>query len=314
MQHTRSAETGGRRVRFANFAFLVGVLSLIGATATSAQTLDRVRAAGKLMLGYEVDARPFSFTDEAGKAAGYSVALCQKVAEEVKTELGLANLKVEWVPVKLDERLRVMQEKKVDLLCGADSVTLARRKEVSFSLPIFLSGIGALLRADAPAPMRLLLAHGRPPSQPIWRGHPARTILGERTFSIVKGTRSEKWLEGRLATFQLDAKVVPVESYDAGIQGVLNRNFDVFFGDLPIILDAATRSPSARELNVLGRHFTYEPIALALQRGDDDFRLVVDRALSRAFRNDDFLGMYAKWFGAPEQSAISIFEQSALPE
>ena len=314
MEHARSAKANGHRVRFANFAFLVGVLSLIGTTAASAQTLDRVRATGKLMLGYEVDARPFSFTDEGGKASGYSVALCQRVADEVKSELALPNLTVEWVPVKLDERLRTMQEKKVDLLCGADSVTLARRKEVSFSLPIFLSGIGALLRADAPAPLRLVLAQGQPPSQPIWRGHPARTILGEKTFSIVKGTRSEKWLEGRLATFQLDAKVVPVESYEAGIQGVLDRNFDVFFGDLPIILDAARRSPSARELSVLGRHFTYEPIALALQRGDEDFRLLVDRALSGAFRDENFWSMYAKWFGAPDQSALSIFQQAALPE
>jgi polar amino acid transport system substrate-binding protein len=302
-----------RTNRLAALAFIAAALHAAAAPADAA-TLDRIRDTGKLTLGYEVDARPFSFTDEGGKPAGFSVELCQKVAEEVKTELGLADLKVEWVPVKLDERLRVMQEQKVDLLCGADSVTLARRKEVSFSLPIFLSGIGGLLRADAPEPLRLLLAHGQPPSQPIWRGHPARTILGEKTFSVVKGTRSEKWLEGRLAAFQLDAKVVPVESYEAGIQGVLNRNSDVFFGDLPIILDAATRSPSARELSVLGRHFTYEPIALALQRGDEDFRLAVDRALSRAFRNKDFWGMYAKWFGAPDQSALAVFEQSALPE
>ena len=46
-------------------------------------------AAGKLTLGYRADARPFSYRDEAGKPAGYSVALCQKIAEQVKTELGL---------------------------------------------------------------------------------------------------------------------------------------------------------------------------------------------------------------------------------
>jgi polar amino acid transport system substrate-binding protein len=64
-----------------------------------------------------------------------------------------------------------------------------------------------------------------------------------------------------------------VDSYDAGIKRVLDRNSDVFFGDRAILLEAAKRSPSAGDLVVLDRLFTYEPLALALARNDDDFRL-----------------------------------------
>jgi polar amino acid transport system substrate-binding protein len=38
----------------------------------------------------------------------------------------------------------------VDLLCSAETEALSRRKEVSFSLPIYPSGIGALLVAGIP--------------------------------------------------------------------------------------------------------------------------------------------------------------------
>jgi putrescine:ornithine antiporter len=95
---------------------------------------------------------------------------------------------------------------------------------------------------------------------------------------------------------------------------VLDRSADVFFGDRAILLDAVTRSPSASDLALLDRYFTYEPVALALQRNDDDFRLVVDRTLSRLFGSDEFRGLYAKWFGPPDEDTLTFFRLSTLPE
>ena len=94
---------------------------------------------------------------------------------------------------------------------------------------------------------------------------------------------SESWLQERRETLKIPAKVVTVDSYEAGIQRVLERKSNVFFGDRAILLDAATRSAAARDLVVLDRHFTHEPLALGLTRGDEDFRLLVDRTLSRLF-------------------------------
>ena len=205
-----------------------------------------------------------------------------------------------------------MQQGKVDLLCGADTATLTRRKDVSFSIPIFPSGIGAILRADAPVQLRDVLA-GRPSSGPIWRGSPAR-ILEKKTFSVVGGTTSASWLASQFDKFQIDATVAPVDSYQAGIQRVLDRSSDVFFGDRPILYDAAGASSSAADLVVLDRLFTYEPLALALARDDEDFRLVVDRSLSRLFKSGGFKDVYVKWFGEPDDSAAIFFGLSALPE
>ena len=231
---------------------------------------------------------------------------------EVKAELGLPGLTEEWVPVTLEDRFRAVREGKVDLLCGADSETLARRKEVAFSIPIFPSGIGAILRIDAAAGLRQVLS-GEPPSGPIWRGSPAQ-ILQKKTAAVVKGTTSESWVADRLQKLQIDANVTPVDGYDAGIQSVLDRKADVFFGDRPILLEAAAGTPLGSYLVVLDRLFTSEPLALTLARDDEDFRLVVDRALSRLFRSSDFHDVYMKWFGEPYESALTFLRQTALPE
>jgi polar amino acid transport system substrate-binding protein len=287
------------------------VLPLLQAAPAGAATLDKVKQASKLTLGYREDARPFSFKDGSGTPTGYSIALCQQVADEVKAELGGGDLTVEWVPVTLDDRFDALAQGKVDLLCASDTVTLERRKQVSFSIPVFPSGIAAILRSDAPRALQDVLA-SRPPSGPIWRASPAQ-ILEDKTFSVVKGTTGETWLSGRINDFQLPTKVVPVDSYDAGIKAVLDGGANAFFGDRPILMDAAAQSASASDLVVLDKQFTFEPIALALPRNDDDFRLVVDRALSRYFTSDAFLDTYVKWFGTPDAAEVLFFRQSALP-
>ena len=300
------------RLRIATFVTTLLAVTLLPVLEASADTLDRVRQTGKLTLGFRADARPFSFQDGSGKPAGYSVELCRKVAEEVKAEVGLPGLTEEWVSVTLEGRFRALQEGQVDLLCGADSETLARRKDVAFSIPIFPSGIGAVLRIDAPAGLREVLS-GEPPSGPTWRGSPAR-VLEKKTISVVKGTTSESWLAAQFDKLQIPASVAPVDGYEAGIKRVLDRSSDVFFGDRPILLDAAIGNPSGSYLVVLDRLFTSEPLALTLARDDEDFRLVVDRALSRLFRSSEFHDVYMKWFGEPDESALTFFRQTALPE
>ena len=312
MTPARSESVQPLRLRTATFVAALLAVALLPIAEASADTLDRVRQAGKLTLGFRADARPFSFQDGSGKPAGYSVELCRKVAEEVKAELGIPGLTEEWALVTLEGRFRALQEGQVDLLCGADSETLARRKDVAFSIPIFPSGIGAVLRIDAAAGLREVLS-GAPASGPTWRGSPAR-VLEKKTISVVKGTTSEIWLAAQFEKLQIPASVAAVDSYEAGISRVLDFSSDVFFGDRPILLDAAVGNPRGSYLVVLDRLFTSEPLALTLARNDEDFRLVVDRALSRLFKSSEFHDVYMKWFGEPDESALTFFRQTALPE
>ena len=103
-------------------------------------------------------------------------------------------------------------------------------------------------------------------------------------------------------------------SYAEGVERISGRRSDVLFGDQPILLDAAARGSAAEHLTVLTRHYTYEPLALALSRGDEDFRLVVDRTLSRLYRSGEIGNIYASVFGEPAASTLSFFSFVALPE
>lgn len=315
MQRRRSEPLFTRRRSVAIHAVMLAAAVTVTAAQTAptaAGTLARIQTANRVRFGYRVDARPFSYQDQSGNAAGYSIALCQRIAGAVERELGLRDLSIDWVPIAAEDRFRAVQQGTVDLLCGADTVTLGRRAEVAFSIPIFPGGISALLRADAPVRLREALS-GRQTPYPTWRASASR-VLQARSFGVVQGTTAAKWLSERIDELEIVTTVSPVNSYEAGVQAVLARRADALFGERAILLDAARRHAAPRDLLVIDRLFTYEPMALTLAADDDRFRLLVDRTLSRFYGSGEFGAFYTKWFGEPDESAINFFRWSTIPD
>jgi len=294
-------------------AALVAAMPLAHAQTPPSGALARIAAAGRIRLGYRVDARPFSYRDESGNPAGYSIALCQNIADAVKGSVRNPALTVEWVPVTAPGRFDAVRQGTIDMLCGADTVTLERRGAVAFSIPIFPGGVGVLLRSDAPVRLRDVLSGKGQAFHPTWRAS-ATQVLQARAFSAVTGTTAEKWLTGRIDELKVVTTVVPVPTYQAGVDAVLARRTDALFGERAILLDAARRHAATRDLIVIDRLFSYEPLALALAPNDEPFRLLVDRTLTRFYTSGELTGLYTKWFGEPDESAVSFFRWTTVPD
>jgi len=287
-----------------------GCLSMGPALALGA--LDRVRASGKLTIGYLTDARPFSYTDSANKPAGYAVTVCGKIGDAVRTELQMPNLSVNIVPVAFDQRYQAVEQGTVDILCGAEP-TLARRVSADFSIPIMLHGTGVVIRADAPTRLKQVLSGQEAKANPVWRGSSGQAPE-RRKVAVIGGTALEKALIDRLRMRHMIVDVVPVDHTSVGLQMVLTRQADAFFSDRALLLDAVNRNAKATQLEVLDRVFQRDQIALATQRDDGQLRLVIDRTLSQLIRSGEMQAIYRANFGEPDRSTLEMFEFVALPD
>lgn len=276
-------------------------------------TLDRVRQENTLRLGYYADAGPFSYQDSSGKPAGYAIELCKSIANDLKTALNQPLMQIEFVLVTGTDRFSMLQQGRIDLLCGPSVETFARRREVSFSAPIFMGGVGAIVRTDSPALLRETLAGKEPPLRPQLRGA-VGLALHKRTFSAVPGTTAMTWLNSRITELKIDAAVVPVDNFREGIQQVLDRKTDVMFAEQSVLLDLKKNNPSSNDLLVIDRHFTYEPLAFALAKDDDDFRLLVDQSLNALSKSGQAQSLYRTFFGEPDENALAFFRLSIIPE
>jgi putrescine:ornithine antiporter len=300
---------------------LLGVLALAGpnrahaapsgGTAEQAGTsvLERIRQSGTVRLGYIDGAQPFAWRDAGGHPTGYTVMLCLKVVDALRSSLGLPNLAPQWVTLSLDERKSALETKRVDLICG-DNDTLSARKLAAFSIPVYPGGIGVLVRRDSSQGLRDLLNGTH--TGVFWRASPSQ-ILSQQTIAVVAGSDAEAWVRGRLTELQIDARVVTVPDVTAGVMSVLNRNSNAFFADRALLIALARENPATGDLMVLERRFTYSPIAIGMPRGDEDLRLLVDRTLSRLFLSPDLNSVYRPWFGAMDARMQTFFRQTAIP-
>ncbi|BCF99859.1 hypothetical protein PPGU19_044280 [Paraburkholderia sp. PGU19] len=274
--------------------------------------LARIKQTHKINVGYLDASSPFVYRDNAGRAVGFLAGMCQGVADQVKSGLGIPELTVNWTQVSFDDRYRALQDHKIDLLCG-DPETLTGRQFISYSVPVYPGGVGALMRTDASRGLKELLSGDIQPHGPIWRASPAQ-LLNSQTFSAVKGSPTERWLNDRVNEFKLTAHVVYVSSYDEGVRQVLDRKINVFFAERQVLQDAVKRSTAADDLQVLQRRFTIVPVSLGVARDDEDMRLFVDQALSKMYLSGDYRGLFVKWFGEPDEATKTFYRMAVVPE
>jgi polar amino acid transport system substrate-binding protein len=284
------------------------------APASGSSTIERIRSAGKITLGYYAEARPLSFRNNTGDPDGYGVAICRLVVADLQKALNVPNLGTQFVGVEGNERFAAVKEGRVDLLCGPSEETLARRADVSFSIAVMDSGTSVILRKDAPDAFRDVLAgrDAKKDEQPLWRGSPQLTALRERTFAVVAGTSTENRVKQARDRLKVSSSVVSVPDLATGIRQVTDGKADALFAERTVLLDAIKHDASAGELMVLDRYFDHTPLSFALSRSDEDFRLMVDQSLSHIYSSGKAAEVYTQFFGAPDAAAIAQFDRNAL--
>jgi polar amino acid transport system substrate-binding protein/glutamate/aspartate transport system substrate-binding protein len=270
--------------------------ALLLAAGVQAQTLERVRATGTFKIGYREDAAPFSFESTLGEPAGFSVELCRLIAGQVKQALGLDEISLEYVPVGTEDRFQAVQDGRIDLLCGATTVTLSRRELVDFSLFTFLDGAAVLLRADGPEDLH--------------------SLAGQK-IGVRGATTTEDALRNTLADVDMSAEVVTVGSHDEGLAKLEAGEIAAYFGDQAILMFLAAGSDAPEKLKLSEEQLSFEPYALALARGDSDFRLLVDRALARIYRSGTIDQLFRNAFGPnaePTPALRALYLINGIPE
>jgi ABC-type amino acid transport substrate-binding protein len=272
----------------------VVVLGLFGANA-SAATLDRIKESGVIKIAYRADAPPYSYKNASDEPSGYTVDLCRAVSASLKDQMGLQNISIEYVPVTTENRFEMIQNGSADMLCGATTVTLSRRAMIDFSLPTFVDGASVVFRAGGPKNFE---------------------ELAGKKIGVRAGTTTEESLRNTLKGLKIDAEVVAVSDHADGLKKLEANKISAYFGDQAILLFQMSKSESPEKLSLSKRFFSTEPYAIGLPRGDGDFRLAVDRAISRIYRTGAIGPIFGKNFGGAKPSDVvkALYLISAMPE
>ena len=275
---------------------IASAFAAAGPGLSEAGTIDKLRQDKSIRLAVRDDAPPFSFKDANGQPAGFIVDLCRAVARTLAAQLNLADLSVVYVPVTAADRFEAIETGKADLLCEPTSDTLSRREHVDFSIATFVDGASLLVQGDGPTDFG---------------------ALAGKKVGVLAGTTTEQSLRDTLASANISAEVVAAKTHEDGLKMLDAGAVAAYFADRAILAYLASKSGEADKLRLANNYFSLEPYALALPRGDSDFRLAVDRALSHIYKSGEIATVFATTFGAqmqPSDTLKTLYLISALPE
>ena len=120
---------------------ILGIL-LLFTSSVVANTLSEIRQSGTIRVGVFEAQPPFSKFED-GKFQGFEVTLAEALSKDI---FGGKAGKVEFVPVKASERLKALEENKVDMVLATFTITNERKQLVDFTTPYFAVNIGVLTR------------------------------------------------------------------------------------------------------------------------------------------------------------------------
>ena len=282
-------------------ALLLSASGLLGACASSigaaqgTAALTRIAQTQTLKLGYREDAMPFSFKDADGKPAGYSVELCQRVASSLQSQLKLARLDVQWVPVTASNRMQAVSEGRVDVECGSTTRTLSREATVDFSNAIWVEGASFITQASSTT---------------------ARVSdLNGKRVGVIPGTTTEGVLKS-LAARGISPIFVSMQSHTDGVAAVRDGRVDAYATDRLILTGEVLGRPSSVALKLSDDYLSMEPYSLMMRR-DPDLRLAVNRALAEIYRSGEIVKVFRSSFPAgasPSPLVEAVYVLNALPE
>lgn len=278
-------------------ALLIAMMAPAHSQSTEG-TLKAIQQTKTIRLGYLPTAVPFSFADDKKQPAGFTVDLCQRVANGIQQQLGLASLEIKWVPVTQENRFDMVRNGTIDLECGTSTHTLSRQKTMDFSLTFWVDGANFVVNPAVSNARRL-------------------TDLNGKKIAVIPGTTTEHAISEISKRDFLSVQLVPVKDHLEGMNALNDKKVDAYATDQAVLIGLAFAVRDQMRVLMAEQPFSYEPYGLVLRRGDPEFRLAVNTVIARILRSGQILEIYDRWFGKlgkPSPLLVATWATNGLPE
>jgi len=238
-------------------------------------TMSKIRETRTIVLGVREAARPFSFVNAQKQSVGYSVDLCLNAVDEIKRELKLPDLKIQYKLVTAPERIPKLVAGEIDLECGSTTNTKARQDKVAFSYTFFVAAMRVLTSKDLQVE--------------------ALSDLNGMEIGLSKGTTSEK-LFTQLAASELSAKLTTYNNNGEAYKALREGKVRAFPQDDSLLLGLAATDKALDSVNLSNLALSVEPYAVMVRKDDAALLAAVDRSLARLYSSGEINALYSKWF------------------
>ena len=258
----------------------LAALAILATAPAAAQdltgTLKKIKDSGTITIGHRETSIPFSYLNEKQQPIGYSLDICAAIVEEVKKELGMAELAVKYNPVTPQTRIPLMTNGTIDIECGSTTNTLTRQKQVGYAPITFITGTKLLVKKSAKVK--------------------SYRDLKNKTVVVTQGTTNERIIKALSDKENLNIRFLNAKDHGESFLTVESGRAVAFSMDDILLYGLIAKSKSPKDYEVVGDYLSYDPYGMMYRKADEDFGLVIRRAVGRLMSSGDLNKIYNKWF------------------
>jgi glutamate transport system substrate-binding protein len=251
---------------------------------TGSPTFDKIKAAGKVVIGVKFDQPNLGYKDAAGKRCGFDIEIAQLIA----SKLGIATDKIEYKEIASANRETAIKGGEVDYYVGTYSITDKRKVDVAFAGPYFVAAQDLLVRKDDTSITG------------------ADSLKGKKVCSATGSTPIQRVRDQKLTE---DSNIVEFKTYSECVSQLIDKKVDAVTTDDAILKGYAAQNPSL--LKVVGKPFinpaTSQPYpekyGIGLPHDDKALRDFVNTSLETAESDGTWQKIYDGTLGKSGSAA-----------
>ena len=230
---------------------------------------ESTKEAKKIVWGVKADTRLCGLMNvKTGNIDGFDVDLARALTKQMYGK----DAKAEFVQTTAKTKVPLLKNGNIDAVAAAMTITDERKKIINFTQPYFGAGQSLLVK----------------------RGSSIKTIRdlnkpGTKVMAV-KGTTAV----ANVHKFAPQARVLELDDYAQAFTALKSGQGVAMTTDNGILYGIAKENP---DYEVVGGTFTNEPYGLAVDKGQDEMRDHLNKALNELQANGTYKRLVQKWFG-----------------
>lgn len=218
-------------------------------TLEGSKTFDAMVARDGVVVGVKNDQPGLGMEDPAtGERTGFDVDIARWIA----ASLGFSEDQIEYKTIPSANREQAIVNGDIDYYVGTYSITDARKEQISFAGPYFITGQGLLVAADNDT------ITGKD------------SLTADMTVCSATGSTSIQRIKD-----ETPAKTKEYDTYSTCVEDLKNGQADAVTTDEAILIGYAAQDPD--NLKVVGDVFSEERYGVGIPKGDTAFQEFINK-------------------------------------
>lgn len=238
-----------------------------GSMARAANSLEKIRQRGVLVIGTDATYPPFELK-VGDRFEGFDIDL----GNEIGKELGVP---VRWENINWDGIFAALRANKFDIVISDVVITDKRKQELAFSRPYFLSG-QTIVRRKGDGRIR------------------SSKDLSGKLITVQQETTGQYAVEKMGLPPE---RIRKFETMQDALLEVRNGRGDVAVGDMPALREMIRKGYP--ELEIVGGNFVLENYGVVLRRGEPELLTAINDAIGRIMADGRYARIYQRWIRQP---------------